>query len=139
MVTVKMCGMITRALTVIALAGTVTMAAPAIADADTPAASPVTAGTPNSLLGNVAGKAGSVVTNLVQPNNGNVLKNLGQGLSSLTSDCQTILGPLTGSRNGVLTSALLEDGTLFGDLTGSKTGVLKDLTYSAFVGECNKR
>ena len=154
--------MIKKALAVIAAAGTAIMAAPVVATADTPAASPVTAGSPdglgnvtsglglnnllsdkgllapNTLLGNIAGKNDSVLTNLVQPNNGDVLKTLGQGLSGLTSDCNTILGPLTGARTGVVTTSLLNKGKLLGDLTDYRSGSLNNLTFDAFYGQCQK-
>lgn len=145
--------MIKRALTAIALAGTVVLAVPAVANADTRSAAPVTSGAPadlglgsllggsgllapNSLLGSVAGKQDSVLSNLVQPNNGDILKTLGTGLSSLTSDCDTILGPLTGARSGILTTSLLSQGKLLGNLTDYQSGTLRDLTYPAFVGNC---
>ena len=152
-----MCVMMKKALTVIALAGTAIMAAPVIANADTPAVPPVTAtapgdlgGTlglnnllsdqgllaPNTVLGNILGSKNSVLSNLTQPNNGDILKTLGTGLSSLTSDCNTILGPLTGARSGVLTTSLLNKGKLLGDLTDYRSGSLNNLTFDAFYGAC---
>lgn len=84
------------------------------------------------------GRDDSVVSNLLQSNNGNILQTLGAGLSSLTSDCDTVLGPLTGYQDGVLTSSLLKQGALLGSLTDPYSGSLSNLTYPAFVGMCGR-
>ncbi|KAI1288748.1 hypothetical protein EDD11_009697 [Mortierella claussenii] len=91
---------------------------------------------PNSLLGNLLSKKDSILSTPTRKNNGNILKTIGQGLSELTSDCNTILGPLTGTRTGVLTASLFNKGKLLGDLTDYRSGSLNNLSFDAFYGYC---
>jgi hypothetical protein len=85
-----------------------------------------------------SGAASAAPAASARPNDGDILQSVGLGLSGLTSDCGTVLGPLTGANEGVLTNALLKQGTLLGDLTDPYSGSLSNLTYPALVGACGR-
>jgi hypothetical protein len=90
----------------------------------------------NTLLGSILGKDHSILAILLLSNHGNILKTLGESLSKLTGECNTILSPLTGARNGILTKSLLQIPKLLGDLTDEQQGSLRELTYHAFSEYC---